>query len=461
MIFFQAFNILLKAGATVMLPLIIFVIGLIFRVKPAKAFRSGLTVGIGFAGINLVIGLLSSNLGPAAQAMVKNIGIRLDALDVGWGAIAAITWSSPIIAILIFVILLSNIVLLILKKTNTLDVDIWNYHHMAIVGIMTYFVTKNVALGIAATISMAVITFKMSDWTEHLVKDYFGLPGVSLPTVSALSSLVVAVPLNMLLDRIPGINKIDFDIKDAKKYLGFFGEPMIMGLILGGVIGALAKYDITKILSVAINMAAVMVLIPKMTSLFMEGLMPISEAAKKFTKTKFKGRKFLIGLDAAVVVGNAEVITTSLIVIPLTIALAVVLPGNRVLPFADLAVVPFRVALVVALTRGNLIKNIIIGLACTGAILLAGTKTAPVLTELAKSTGINLSMAGGALISSFAATSLTVSFIVFEVFTGNIIFTVPVFIAAFAAIWFYLDVVYKKKQDKKLAESESKSPVLE
>ncbi|MBL4934648.1 PTS galactitol transporter subunit IIC [Clostridium sp. YIM B02515] len=446
---YKIFQVVLNdAGPTVMLPVIILIIGLIFRVKPGKAFRSGLLVGIGFAGIKLVINLLSSNLGPAAQAMVKNFGIKLDTLDIGWGAIAAVTWSSPIIPILIFAILLTNIVMLVLKKTNTLDVDIWNYHHMAIVGIMTYFVTKNVILGIAAAITMAVIAFKMSDWSENLVSDYFGLPGVSLPTMSALSSLVIAAPLNWLLDRIPGINKLNFSVKDAKKYLGLFGEPMMMGLILGGVIGALAKYNTTKVLNIAVNMAAVMVLIPKMTSLFMEGLMPISEAAKKFTKEKFKGRKFLIGLDAAVVVGNPEVITTSLIVIPLTIAMAVILPGNRMLPFADLAVVPFRVAMVVALTEGNLVKNIIIGLACTGAILLAGTNTAPVLTNLAKSTGIDLGMAGGALISSFAATSLTVSFIVYKVFTGNLIITLPVFFAAFIAIWVYIEVIKKKKQAK-------------
>ena len=70
--------------------------------------------------------------------------------------------------------------------------------------------------------------------------------------------------------------------------------------------------------------------------------------------------------------------------------MAAVLPGNRVLPFADLAVVTFRVALVVAVTRGNLFKNIIMGLVCTGAILLAGTATAPVLTELALSVGLDL-----------------------------------------------------------------------
>lgn len=438
---YTVFDTLLKAGPTVLLPVIITVIGLIFGVRLSKAFRSGLTIAIGFIGIKLVINLLSSNLGPAAKAMVENFGIKLDTIDVGWGAISAVTWSSPIIAILIFAILLTNIVMLILKATDTLDVDIWNYHHLAIVGIMVFEVTHNLVYAIAASIVMAIITFKLSDWTAPLVEDYFGLPGVSLPTMSALSSVIIAAPLNALLDKIPGIDKINFSVKDAKKYLGFFGEPMIMGLILGGIIGVLAKYSITDICNLAVNMAAVMMLIPKMTSLFMEGLMPISEAAKKFTQEKFKGRKFLIGLDAAVVVGNPDVITTALIVIPLTILMSVVLPGNRMLPFADLAVVLFRVALVVALTRGNLFKNIIIGLACTGAILLAGTATAPVLTKLAINIGLDLSASGGTYISSFAATSLTVSYLVYKVFTDNLFISVPILLISFSGIWYYLEKV--------------------
>lgn len=445
-IFFNVFQTILDAGAIVLLPIIITVIGLIFKVKIAKAFRSGLTIGIGFAGINLVIGLLKSNLGPAAQAMVENFGIKLDILDVGWGAIAAVTWSSPIIGILIFCILATNIIMLVLKATDTLDVDIWNYHHMAIVGIMVYFVTKSIPLGIAATVIMAIITFKLSDWTAPLVEEYFGIPGVSLPTMSALSSIIIAAPLNWLLDKIPGINKIDFKIKDAKKYLGFFGEPMMMGLILGGIIGALAKYPVSQILSLGVNMAAVMILIPKMTSLFMEGLMPISEAAKKFTQEKFKGRKFLIGLDAAVVVGNPDVITTALIVIPLTIFMAALLPGNRVLPFADLAVVTFRVALVVAITRGNLFKNVIMGLVCTGAILLAGTATAPVLTALATSVGLDIA-ADGSLISSFAATSLTVSYLVFKAFTSNLIISIPILLVVIAGTWTVMSKLSKKRAE--------------
>ncbi|MEK6453839.1 PTS galactitol transporter subunit IIC [Caldifermentibacillus hisashii] len=435
------FRTIQDAGAVVMLPIIITIFGMIFRLSFAKAFRSGLTVAIGFAGINLVINLLKGSLGSASQAMVKNWGIKLDILDVGWGSIAAVTWASPIIAILIFAILAVNILLLVLNRTDTLDVDIWNYHHMAIVGIMVYFVTHNIWLALLSTIVMAVITFKLSDWTAPLVEKFFGLPGVSLPTVSALSSVIIAAPLNAIIDRIPGLNKIDFSLKDAQKYLGIFGEPMMIGLFLGGIIGFLAKYPVADIMRIAVEMAAVLVLIPKMISLFAEGLMPISEAAQKFTQEKFKGKKLLIGLDAAVIVGNSSVITTSLVVIPLTIVLATLLPGNRVLPFADLAVVTFRIAMVVAIARGNLFRSILIGLVVMSAVLYGGTITSPVLTELAASVGLDVG--GGGLITSFAATSLTVSFLVFEAFIHHPIIWVPVLLIVIGAVWFYIEKVKK------------------
>ena len=436
----NVFNFFIDAGPTVMLPVIITIIGMIFGLKISRAFKSGLTLGIGFAGIKLILDFMTTNVGPAAKAMVERTGVKLDALDVGWGSIAAITWASPIIAILIFAILLVNIVLLILKRTHTLDVDIWNYHHMAIVGVMVYFVTKNVFLGVGSAVLMAIITFKISDWSQPMVEDFFGIPGVSLPTVSALSSLVIAWPLNWLLDRIPLFRNSKFTIKDAQKYLGFFGDSMIMGGIIGLAIGALAGYDIKAILQLGVSMAAVLVLIPKMTSLFMEGLMPISDAAQKWSQEKFKGRKLFIGLDAAVVVGNPDVITTALIIIPLTIATALVLPGNRVLPFADLAVVPFRVAMVVALTRGNLLKNIIIGLVITASLLWCGSATSPVLTAIAKSVGINLG-SSSMLISSFAATSMIQSYLVFIAFTYNPLIGIPVLLVVFGAVWYFFDVV--------------------
>lgn len=439
-IIMSVFNFFMAAGPTVMLPVIITIIGLIFGLKITRSFKSGLTLGIGFAGIKLILDFMTTNVGPAAKAMVERTGVSLDVLDVGWGSIAAVTWASPIIAVLVFAILIVNIVMLILKRTHTLDVDIWNYHHMAIVGVMVYFVTKNVFLGVGASVAMAVITFKISDWSQPMVEDFFGIPGVSLPTVSALSSLIIAWPMNWLLDRIPFFRNSTFTIKDAQKYLGFFGDSMIMGLLIGIAIGFLAGFDITAIFQLGVSMSAVLVLIPKMTSLFMEGLMPISDAAQKWSQEKFKGRRLFIGLDAAVVVGNPDVITTALIIIPITIAMALILPGNRVLPFADLAVVPFRVAMVVALTRGNLLKNLVIGLVVTASLLWCGSATAPVLTEIAKSVGIDLG-ANAMLISSFAATAMIQSYLVFIAFTYKPIIGIPLLVAAILGSWFYFEKI--------------------
>lgn len=447
------FNWLIDAGPTVMLPVIITIIGLIFGLQFGKAFKSGLTLGIGFTGIRLLLDFLAGNLGPAAQAMVENMGVELDVLDVGWGSIAAVTWSSPIIVFLVFAIFAVNIIMIISKLTDTLDVDIWNYHHMAIVGIMVHFVTDSIILGILATVAMAITTFKLADWSQPMIEDFFGIPGVTLPTVSATSSLVIAWPLNWLIDKIPGLNKIDFSLDDAQKYLGVFGDQSILGLILGTGIALLGGYDVTSSLQLGVSMAAVLVIIPKMTSLFVEGLMPIQRAAQDWTKKRFKDRQLFIGLDAAVIVGNQDVITTALVVIPLTIVMAIILPGNRMLPFADLAVITFRIALVVALTRGNFFRNILIGLAVMAAVLYGGSVTSPVLTELATSVGLDVVAGSGAiLISSFAATSLTQSLLVFLAFVGPLYITIPILVIAIGVFWYYFEVMKPNKNKKEASE---------
>jgi PTS system galactitol-specific IIC component len=57
-------------GATVMLPIALFLIGLAFRVKAGSAFVNALKVGIGFFGLNVMIGVVAQNIGPLASAIV-------------------------------------------------------------------------------------------------------------------------------------------------------------------------------------------------------------------------------------------------------------------------------------------------------------------------------------------------------------------------------------------------------
>ncbi|SQI91726.1 PTS system protein [Klebsiella oxytoca] len=116
-------------GPTVLLPLVLFFLALFFKVKPAKALRSSLIVGIGFVGIYAIFDILTSNVGPAAQAMVERTGISLPVVDLGWPPLAAITWGSPIAPFVIPLTMLINVAMLALNKTRTVDVDMWNYWH--------------------------------------------------------------------------------------------------------------------------------------------------------------------------------------------------------------------------------------------------------------------------------------------------------------------------------------------
>lgn len=433
---YVAFQAFLGAGAYVMLPVIITILGLVFRLKIGQAFKCGMTITCGFVGINLLVNLLKSAVTPAASAMVANFGLNLDVTDVGWGAISSVTWASPIVAFLVFEILGINILMLVLKKTNTMDVDIWNYHHMMIAGILVFFVTNNFVLALIASGLMAVISLKLCDWTQPLVEHFFGIPDVSLPTVSYISSIIVAAPLNWLIDRIPGLRDVNFSIKGVQKKIGFLGDPMILGFILGCALGALALMPVDQCFLTGVNVAAVMALMPKMTAMFVEGLMPISEAAQKFTSDKFGGRSLTIGLDAAVVVGNPDVITTALIMIPITILLAFILPGNHMMPLADLAVVTFRVALVVALCGGNVFRSILISIPVMSAILYAGTAAAPYLTAYAQSTGLTFD----GPIASMAGPSLTQTCIVFwSCISANPVISIVVLVAVFAATWYLVE----------------------
>ena len=139
-----------------------------------------------------------------------------------------------------------------------------------------------------------------------------------------------------------------------------------------------------------IGLASVMYLMPKMVSCLMEGLMPISEAAQEMMSKRFEGREIYIGLDAAVALGEPAVIAVGLVLVPITILLAVILPGNRILPFADLAVIPYIVCLFTAMSKGNIFRSLVIGTVVMGCVLLMASTLGPIETPLAISAGVSI-----------------------------------------------------------------------
>ena len=389
----QVFSYIIGLGAAVMMPILFFILGVCIGIKPGKALKSGLLVGVGFVGLSVVTALLTSSLGAPLKDVTEIYGLQLRIFDMGWPAAASVAYNTTVGAFIIPVCLAINIVLLLCKATNTINIDLWNYWHYAFIGAVVYFATDSIWYGFFAAVICFVITLVMADLTTKKFQSYYkDLEGISIPQPFCQGFVPFAEGLNWCMDRIPGFSKLDIDAEGMKKKFGVLGEPLLLGVLVGILIGCLSCRSwgeivdrIPFILGLGIKMGAVMELIPRITSLFIEGLKPIAEATKDLVSRKFKNSAGInIGMSPALVIGHPTTLVVSLLLIPCTLLLAVVLPGNEFLPLASLAGMFYVFPAVLPVTKGNVVKTFIIGLVSLTVGLYFVTDLAPWFTLAAQ-----------------------------------------------------------------------------
>ena len=442
-----AVDFVLGLGPSVMLPIILTIFGLILGQGLTRSLRAGLTIGVGFVGINLVIGLFFDSLGPAARTLVENFNVQLDILDVGWPIGAAISFGTPVAPLLIPLVLLINMGLIAVNFTKTMDVDIWNYWHFIFAASVAYYAYNNMILALAVGIVTAIITFKLADWTAPVLEHHFGLPGISLPHAETVNFAPIMYTLERLWARIPFLANVKADPDTVQKRFGLLGEPLTMGLVLGLIIGILGGNDLGSILVLGIQMAAVLVLLPKMVAILMEGLIPLSEGAREFIMKRFPGKDVYIGLDAAIVIGHPAGMAVALLMVPITIVLAVILPYNRMLPFADFAVLPFTMVWAVAAARGNIVRGLLNGIVTMLIVLYLATEFAPLATEMGQAVGFDFPE-GASLISGIDVGSHVIPWIIIKLidFRNRTMFFVAIGVAVvYAALWLWVRNDIKKQ----------------
>ncbi len=388
----QVFSYIIGLGAAVMMPIIFTILGVCIGIRFGKALKSGLLVGVGFVGLSVVTALLTSSLGPALGKVVEIYGLQLKVFDMGWPAAAAVAYNTSVGAFIIPVCLGVNLLMLLTKTTRTVNIDLWNYWHFAFIGAVVYFASDNIWWGLFAAIICYILTLVMADLTaKHFQGYYEGMEGISIPQPFCQGFVPFALLINKALDLIPGFEKLNIDAEGMKKKFGIMGEPLFLGILVGCGIGALACKDgaelvdkIPNILGLGIKMGAVMELIPRITALFIEGLRPISDATRELIARKFKGSVSLhIGMSPALVIGHPTTLVVSLLLIPVTLFLAVVLPGNEFLPLASLAGMFYLFPMVLPLTKGNVLKTFLVGLVVIVFGLFFVTDLAPYFTQAA------------------------------------------------------------------------------
>ncbi|WP_051585833.1 PTS galactitol transporter subunit IIC [Caldanaerobius polysaccharolyticus] len=429
---------ILSFKAYAMLPIVIFAIDLMISIKPGQALKSSLTLGVGLAGIFIVIDFLVTNVGPAIDNLINQRSLNYPVMDVGWPSLAAVAWASDIGMVTIPMVLLINIAMIYFNVTRTIDVDIWNYWHFAILGVMVKKATGSFYVAVLATAVIAIITLKLADWTAPLVEKRFGFKGISVPTVSAVTFFPVGVIGNALLDKIPYIKDLHANPDTIKKKFGVLGEPVIIGFVIGDFIGIISGYDLKGILQLGVCLAAVMVLLPAMAGVLVEGLNPISEGIKDFMQRKFPGRgRLYLSVDPALLMGNTSVLVTGLLLIPISIALAFIIPGNRIIPLADLTNLMTTISMVILATDSNVIRALILGVPIVAVDLLISSKMAELFTALMRFYGISGEKGYHGLMSSFTDGGNPLRYWLFEAFKGDVYgyASLPILVLLLYASW--------------------------
>lgn len=439
-------NWFLGLGAAVFVPMVMIIAGLIVRMKPLEALKAGITLGVAFTGMALLIDFMSTSISPAAGAITEATGVSLPIVDGGWTTVATVCWAWPYGFLLFPIMVVINIIMLVLKKTDTFNADVLNVWGKIFTAICVVWLTGNVFLGFVAAILQITLELVSGDAHQHRIEKLTSIPGITCTHRMVFTSAFM-YPVDFVLRKIPVLNK-DINADSIKGKVGVLAEDSFLGFLLGIVFSLFARYDVSSTLKLSIQCAASLTLFPVVANYFTKALTPISTAISDFMNKRFQGRKFYVGLDWQFMGASNEMWLAVYWNMLITLLYAMVLPGNELLPFAGIINVAIAIAAYLV-TEGNLPRMLILCTIFAPAYLYAGTFFAPAITSFASSTGA-VTLAAGELISnsSIEAPIFTYGLTqVFDIVNGNWI-PLAVLVAWFVCFYLYRrELMTEKNRD--------------
>ncbi|QIQ20460.1 PTS galactitol transporter subunit IIC [Zophobihabitans entericus] len=444
-------NYILNLGAPVFVPFIMLIAGLAVKMKLKNAVSAAITLGVAFVGMSMLIGFMVSAIGAAAQTMMARTGLELSIIDGGWTTMANVSWAWPYAFAMFPLQVGINIVMLMLKKTDTFNADLWNVWGK----IFTAFIVVAVTTPIFGAVPSLILAFVIAsfqiimelnagDIHQHRIEKLTGIPGVTC-THRMIFFGAIYYPFDVLLRKIPALNR-PMDAAALREKVGIFAENHVIGFILGIIFGIIAGYDVAAILMLGVQAATALMLFPMISKLFMQALSPISEAISEYMNKRFAGRKLHVGIDWPFMGGASEIWFAVIVAIPITLIWAVILPGNKILPFAGI----INIALIVPaylITKGNTLRMVILSIIGVPFFLLIGTAFAPMITELGLATKA-IDIPAGQLISNSSIDAPVFTYVFSFLFTflrGNF---VPLALGVFWAVGYFFYARELRKEEK-------------
>jgi len=388
---YKVINFIIELGPVFLFPIILFIISLIITRNPLRNLKNFAFILTGMIGVSVMITLFVNFFAPVISTILINSSKNFEVIDAGWIVSKAVLLNSPVILQIIIAVFILNLIMLFLRFTRTINIDFWNYWSFLLVGSIVFSITEIKWIGVLVAMIVAAITFVLSDIYAPYIESYFGVKGISNPQAQIICWAPLSQLVNTIFDHIPLVRKIHIFYEEIQYKLGVFSEPLVMGFIIGTIIGAITRYK-NFLLNPGPNLlysflnglvlSIIMVLLPRAVNLLLRGLIPTINDIKSFIARKITKRELYIGLDSVVLVGQPSIIFLSIFIIPLTVYISTILPGNNVLPNADLIIIPFILIWIIAPSRGDMFRSFISAVIIIPIILWITTNMGYLFTNL-------------------------------------------------------------------------------
>lgn len=455
-------NVFSAFGAAVFVPVMLFIIAKAMGVSAKKAFNTALLCAVGLTGFTLVINSYSGIIAPVVSQMVENAGVNLPVLDTGWQSTSVIAYSTQVGLIFIGVAIVLQLVLFFLKWTNVfMASDLWNNYSFMVWGSMLYALTRNMLLAMALMVMQLLYILLFSEACAKRWSTYYEYDNCCMTAPHHLESLPFAVLMNWLLGKI-GFDKIKLNAQTLQKKLGILGEPMFIGLVIGALIGVIGNFNSLfgagaltawgTVTSAAVSTAAIMAVFPKVAGIFASAFTTLTDAYKSKASKSGEGREWYLSVNDACGYGEPNTLVTGIILIPIMLGLAFILPGNTILPMADLVALPYMVEIFVCVSNGNIAKSVVSGAIWFSLGMIVCSQLAPTFTQVAVDAGFQLSQAGVYVISFGIMCHPLIAGLFYAFWSQN-----PVIIGIVVLLYFVLYFLFRKNRARFVGYLENKA----
>ena len=378
-------------GALFMIFVVFTIIGLIVRLGVIRSIRNGLMIAVGFQGVYIIVDFFLAGVGPAAAALTERFGGVFTYTDVGWGAYAAFAFGHPIAYPIIALSLGINLLMIVLNLTDTLNLNIWDTWEATICALIVLALTGSVPAALIVAGGWCWVNLMVSDWyaNKGYPEKFYGFANIAFYQGFNVWWGMFAHGVSSLLDKIPGTSQAKFTPEYVQEKFGAIGEPAVLGGIIGMLMGIGAGLWWGDVVMLMIKLATALVLLPMMSGIVMQALVPVSQAAAEFMQERTKGKSLFIGVDPAIAVGHTSVLATTALMVPVMIILAFVIPGTLSVPLADLPALLFFWVFAAAPNKGDMLRTFITTVLMGAIATVSGIFIAPWADAVAKLQGVS------------------------------------------------------------------------